>query len=201
MKIIVFGACGSGTTTLGKSLARQLVCPHLDADDYFWVRTDPPYQVEQPAEVRNRNLKDAFDECESVVVTGSLYKWGDYWTDAFDLGIFLFLPPEIRMQRLRRRETARYGDLLKTDREYRARSEAFLEWAEKYDDKKFEGKSIALHRKWMSDLQFRILEIDGDLTNEDRMNIALKAIADSASSGAKGLGGRQVPPPQSVRSS
>ena len=41
-RIHILGASGSGTTTLGRALAERLQCPHFDADDYFWVPTDPP---------------------------------------------------------------------------------------------------------------------------------------------------------------
>jgi adenylate kinase family enzyme len=34
--VIVFGAPGSGKTTLGKELARQLNFQHLDLDDHYW---------------------------------------------------------------------------------------------------------------------------------------------------------------------
>jgi len=38
--IIVFGASGSGTTTLAKELARVLNFAHFDADDYYWQKQD-----------------------------------------------------------------------------------------------------------------------------------------------------------------
>jgi adenylate kinase family enzyme len=43
MRILVTGASGSGTTTLGKALAEQLACAFLDADDFFWFPTNPPF--------------------------------------------------------------------------------------------------------------------------------------------------------------
>ena len=45
MKILITGASGSGTTTLGKSLSKRLNWGLIDADDYYWLPTDPPYQV------------------------------------------------------------------------------------------------------------------------------------------------------------
>jgi len=41
--IMVFGASGSGTTTLGREFAKILGFTHLDIDDYFWEKTDVPY--------------------------------------------------------------------------------------------------------------------------------------------------------------
>lgn len=44
-KLHMMGASGSGTTTLARALADHWSVPHADADDYFWVPTDPPYWV------------------------------------------------------------------------------------------------------------------------------------------------------------
>ena len=44
-RIHIFGASGTGTTTLGGTLAAALDCPHLDTDDYFWIKTDPAFRT------------------------------------------------------------------------------------------------------------------------------------------------------------
>jgi adenylate kinase family enzyme len=36
MKILIFGASGSGTTTVGKSLAEILDYIHMEVDDYYY---------------------------------------------------------------------------------------------------------------------------------------------------------------------
>lgn len=40
-RIHIFGASGSGTTTLANALSNNMNLPHYDTDDYFWIRTDP----------------------------------------------------------------------------------------------------------------------------------------------------------------
>lgn len=44
-RIHVFGAAGAGVTTLARALADHLGHRHLDADDYLWMPTEPPYQI------------------------------------------------------------------------------------------------------------------------------------------------------------
>lgn len=44
-RIHVFGAAGTGVTTLAQALADHLGHRYLDADDYLWVPTKPPYQT------------------------------------------------------------------------------------------------------------------------------------------------------------
>jgi hypothetical protein len=42
-RIHIFGASGSGTTTLGAAIADRYGYAHLDVDQYFWMPTDPPF--------------------------------------------------------------------------------------------------------------------------------------------------------------
>lgn len=38
-RIYIFGAAGSGVTTLGKELSSSLSIPTFDIDDYYWQKT------------------------------------------------------------------------------------------------------------------------------------------------------------------
>lgn len=177
MKLIIFGASGSGTTTLAKSLAKQLNWTHLDADDYYWTNTEPPFQIKLPLEKRNEHLKTDFNMQDKVIISGSLITWSNYWNTAFDLGVFLKLPPKIRLERLKNREIERYGTQLETDKKIAQQSKDFLAWAEKYDNPAFNGRSISQHRNWINLLDCPILEITEDLTNEERMEIVFEKLS------------------------
>lgn len=43
-RIHIFGASGSGTSTLGRAVAARLGYAFLDADDFYWLPTDPPFR-------------------------------------------------------------------------------------------------------------------------------------------------------------
>ena len=47
-RIHVFGASGTGTTTLGRGLAEALHIGQFDTDAYFWLQTDPPFTDIRP---------------------------------------------------------------------------------------------------------------------------------------------------------
>lgn len=53
----IFGASGSGTTTLAKAIYETFGHTHLDTDDYFWVPTDPPYTTKRTPRKRQKLLK------------------------------------------------------------------------------------------------------------------------------------------------
>lgn len=154
------GASGTGTTTLANALSNVLDCLHLDTDEFYWEKTSIPYSVKVEPITRQSNLIKEFERHEKGLISGSLVSWGEYWETAFDLIIFLKLDSEMRMNRLIEREKERYGDKLKSNLEYKYRSEVFLEWAKKYDDPMFKGRSLVIHRNWLEKVSGRVIELD-----------------------------------------
>ncbi|WP_074408098.1 MULTISPECIES: AAA family ATPase [Aquimarina] len=169
MKIHIFGASGSGTTTLANNLEQRLGWKHLDADDYYWKKTDPPFQVKIPLLERNIAIKKDIEIYDSVIISGSMVSWGKEWESMFDYAVFLYIPPEVRIQRLINREVARYGVLLQTDAEIQSKSKAFLDWAKQYDDPTFDGRSLTVHKNWIKRLKCPVIQIEGDTTIEERI--------------------------------
>ena len=109
-KIHLFGASGSGTSTLGAALAQRLSLPHLDVDDFYWRPTNPPFVEKQQPAQRLLDLNEAMMESQGWILSGSLCGWGDELIPRFSHAVFLFLQPHLRQQRLRLRERQRHGD-------------------------------------------------------------------------------------------
>lgn len=177
MKILLFGASGSGTTTLGKELEQNSSFVHLDVDDYYWKKTEPPFQEKISLRERNENLKADFQKQENAIISGSMVSWGKEWETAFDLAIFIHLNNGVRMERLRNRERERYGEKLLTDQKAKQNSEAFLEWASQYENPDFDGRSLKIHTNWMELLDCKVLRIDGALELEEKVGIVLERLS------------------------
>ena len=109
-RIHILGASGSGTTTLGRALAAHLQCPHFDTDNYFWLPTNPPFTQQREHTERQQLLMDAVTAHDAWVLSGSLCGWGDVAIPLFELVVFLQIPHDIRMERLRQREYERFGE-------------------------------------------------------------------------------------------
>lgn len=162
-RIHIFGASGSGTTTLGGALAERLGLPAFDVDDFFWERTEPPYTTVVPVPLRQERLRTALANQEGWVLSGSLTRWGDFLIPEFDLVVFLALPPEIRMERLRCRERQRYADRIREGGDLHEPHRAFMAWAEGYDRGGPEMRSRISHEAWMATLTCPLLRLEGDL--------------------------------------
>lgn len=164
-RIHLTGASGSGTTTLGRALAERTGYPHFDADAYFWEPTQPPFQVIRPKPARLERLLPDLAGVETSILSGSIVGWDPALEDSFDLIIFLSIPAEIRLARLRAREIERYGKV----------NEEFIAWAARYDNGGMDVRSRAGHEHWLAQRRCPIIRLDGDLTTEQR----LAAIFDS----------------------
>lgn len=172
-RLHIFGASGSGTTTLGQALSRCLPHEALDSDDYFWARK---FDEARPPEERVRRLADDLDRHARWLLSGAICGWGDAFRPRFDFVVFLHVPAEERLARLRVREAKRYGEDIRPGGKMYEQSQAFLEWAALYDRAGEEVRSLKLHERWMSELTCPILRIEGLHSVEERVGIVLKAL-------------------------
>ena len=170
MRLHIFGAAGAGVTTLGEALGGALAVPYFDSDAYFWEATEPPFTRRRPAAERDARLAADLAATESWVLGGSVLGWGADWRAAFDLVVFLWLPPALRLARLRRREQQRYGRELATNPARCAQYEEFMAWAGGYDDGTAGGhRTLANHERWLGELRCPVLVLRGDLTVAERV--------------------------------
>lgn len=177
MRIHIFGASGSGVTTLGKALSEQLNIEYFDSDDFFWLKTEVPFTEKQNPEIRNTTVSDILHTTDSWIFGGSIIHWGENIFPPFDLVIFLYLPPEIRMERLRKREFERYGEEITVNPERAVKSEEFIEWAKDYDhDTGIANRTLNAHREWLTGTDVPLLEISGDYPVSDKIKVILDRI-------------------------
>jgi adenylate kinase family enzyme len=169
-RVHIFGASGSGTTSLASALAARHGHRHLDTDDFYWLPTDPPYREPRPREARLALLRQAVAESRRWVLSGSLCGWGDPLIPEFDLVIFLVVSTEARLERLRARECERYGHeaIAPGGILHRAHVE-FLDWAGRYDVGGVEARSRALHEAWLAGVPGPLLRLEGDRTVSEQL--------------------------------
>jgi adenylate kinase family enzyme len=177
MRIHISGASGCGVTTLGRALAGRLRFSYFDADDYFWEPSDPPFAIKRTPDARNRLIRSALVGENNWVLGGSVLNWGDEVFPPFDLIVFLWLPPEIRMARLETREASRYGETIRTDPARKKQYDEFMAWAADYD--KVTGlskRNIAAHEHWLNRQSAPVLEIREDIGVQARLERVLAVI-------------------------
>ena len=177
-RIHIVGASGSGTTTLARALASGLDASHLDTDNFFWIPTDPPFQKIRERDERQAMLGAALDRHPSWVLSGSLCGWGDMFIPRFELVVFLWLAPEIRLARLRARERERYGEAVAPGGPRHAAFEAFIAWAAGYDEGlEIPERCLKLHEQWLAALPCPVVRIMDAGSVGEHAEVVLRALA------------------------
>ena len=159
--IHIFGASGSGTSTLGHALSEAFGCKHMDTDDYFWLPTDPKYTCKRPVEERLFLMERDIEQNEAAVISGSLTGWGDGLIPHFTLCIRLVTDTSVRIERLKKREREKFGARLDAGGDMHEAHLAFLEWASKYDAGDENMRSLKKHILWQEKLSCPVIVLDG----------------------------------------
>jgi adenylate kinase family enzyme len=159
-RILITGAAGSGTTTLGRALAAKLGSAHEDTDAYYWVATDPPYTTIRPPEARIALLLPKLKAERDWVLSGSPIEWGAALEPLYELIVFLRLDHDLRMARLGRREAADFGPRIVPGGDMARINAEFLEWASSYDEAGPERRSLAQHERWLAAQKCPVLRLD-----------------------------------------
>lgn len=161
MRLLITGAAGSGTTTLGKAIVAKNGWNFFDADEYYWLPTNPPYQEKRDQHKRLEMILNDLHNCTHAVVSGSIMDWGLELEDAFNVIVFLYLDTNIRVERVKRRELDLFGSV----------DPKFIQWVSEYDTGPSEGRSLAKHNDWLSHRDCEVITIKGDVTLDKKIEI------------------------------
>lgn len=178
MKIHIFGASGSGVTTLGNALATKLNIPYFDSDHYFWEASNLPFTKRCEPNKRNQLVQKALQQQENWILGGSIINWGAEVFPTFDLIIFLWIPSNIRMERLKKREQERYGDIIFTDPERNRLFNEFITWAKDYDeDTGIATRTLNAHQNWIAKQTSPVLTLKGDYSTAQRIEMIVNQLS------------------------
>lgn len=164
-RVLVTGAAGTGTTTLASAMAARWSVPHTDADDYFWVPTDPPYRQVRPAAERVELMGSLFLPRPAWVLSGSVMGWGEpaqAVMERVELVVLLTVDPVTRMARVEDRQRRRYGtEAIAPGGLLHEEHVDFLTWCAGYDDPDFDGRNLAGHLAWLDEIDQPAVRLDG----------------------------------------
>ena len=166
--ICICGLNGSGKTTLAASLARSLNFKHMDIEDYYFLPSDIPYsRPRTKEEVIPLVLKD-MNENPCFVFS---YVKGDMTPEInakFDLVVYLDVPKNIRMERIKKRAYDKFGDRVLIGGDMYEQEEAFFKMAS--------SREPSAIKSWLDTLPCKVLCLDGTKEINDILEIILKEI-------------------------
>lgn len=176
VRIHTVGASGSGTTTLAENLAKALACPHFDTDSYYWEKTEPPFTTKRRIEKRLELMNEDLSRHKSWTLSGSLVSWGEPVIHHFTHVIFLFIPEALRIERLKQRESRRYGKRIEPGGDMYQLHLEFMDWAQKYDNGGLQIRSRAQHENWLKRFTCPIIRIEEPMDLGEQVQLVLKRL-------------------------
>ena len=174
-RIHIFGASGSGTTTIAEMAGERLGYTCFDADNYFWLQTDNPFTVEREREQCLKLMRNDLAKQNKWILSGSIADWGNTLIPYFDLVVFVYVPPDIRLERLKKRECVRYGDEILVGGTRYKESNVFLDWAASYDEGTGIGRSLEKHETWLKNIECPTVRIINNVL-DDSVNAVINVI-------------------------
>ncbi|CNI17697.1 Uncharacterised protein [Yersinia massiliensis] len=171
--IHLLGASGSGTTSVGRQLEKLSGIRHFDTDSFYWQDSSVPYSYPRPESDRKKLLLEALPESGAWVLSGSLCGWGDFLIPRFNLVIWLRVDQNLRMERLRKRETERYGSAIYPGGNMWQKSQIFLNWAEAYDSDVEVSRNAQKHADWLKKIPCPVFIVPNNDAFEETVNVIM----------------------------
>ncbi len=166
--ICICGLNGSGKTTLGAALARELNYKHMDVENYYFTSSDNPYASARTREEVEVLLLEDIRQNPSFVFSAVNGNMNHDINSRYDLVVYLEVPQEIRMKRIRQRAVDKFGDRVLPGGDMYEQEEKFFEFAEKRSPDKIEA--------WLDTLKCRIIRLDGTKAVYDNVNTLIERI-------------------------
>jgi adenylate kinase family enzyme len=175
-RIHLIGASGSGTSSIGKAVCNQIGYKHFDSDNYLWLPSEEPYTIIRPSEEYIGLMGNDLTNNEKWILSGHVsFGLGDVYLPLYELVAFIYVPADIRLERLKKREYERYGnEILPGGSRYEKASE-FFEYAAGYDTVTTHGRNLHKHEAWLASVKCPVIKIIND-SFEESVNILLEAI-------------------------
>lgn len=153
-RIIVCGGNGAGKSTLGRVLAQKLGWKFTDIEDYYFTGNNNEYDYgaartrEEVAALLLEDMKAYTDFVLSAVK-------GNYGEAAsmFDCAVFITVPKNVRMKRVRERSHKKFGDRMLPGGDLYEKEERFFNMVE--------NRSEDDITDWLNSLNIPVIKIDG----------------------------------------
>ncbi len=142
--ILLCGLNGSGKTSLGKALAKELGFSFLN-DEEYWFLESRPFSKSRTEEEAISYIKDYVSIHKNVVLTSTRGNLGNEINGMYDFVVYLSAPKELRMARIKKRDRERFGNPV-NQKEF---------WA------KVEKRTPEKIERWLQTLSCPVLRLDG----------------------------------------
>ena len=167
MGILICGLNGCGKSTLGRMLADRLSYTFIDNEDLYFPKTDNVYQFADPRSKEEviKLLEKKVEADKRFVFAAVKGDYGDKLLNALDLVIYIEVPKEIRLERVRQRSVDKFGarvmprgDLFRKENNWYAL---------------VESRPEDYTSKWLERIYCPVIKLDGTKSPEENLEILI----------------------------
>lgn len=168
--IILCGLNGAGKSTLGKALAEKINFYFIDNEDLYFQKKDPRYLYASPRthEEAVRILFSEIKAHENFVFASVKGDYGEAIASFFDYAVLIFVPKDIRIQRIKNRSFQKFGNRMLQGGDLYEQEESFFDFVK--------SKSENTVEEWAQSLSCPIIRVDGTRPIEENIKIIVENI-------------------------
>ena len=151
--ILVFGANGSGKSTVGRELARTLKWKYMDIEDYHFIKSGVPYTVRRSHEDCINFMLADIEKYQAFVLSAVSGDFGEKISSMYRLAVYLSAPLEIRIERIKQRAWKQYGERVQQGGDMYEQHLRFIDFAA--------SRPLSKIEQWAATLLCPVIQIDG----------------------------------------
>lgn len=151
--ICICGLNGSGKTTLARALAAEIGYRHMDIEDYYFPPSDKPFSVSRTREDVELLLAGDIRRYPRFVFSAVSGSMPPAISASYRCVVYLDVPAEIRMARIRQRAADRFGSRVLPGGDLYEQEENFFAFAASRTPDRIES--------WLRTLSCPVLRLDG----------------------------------------
>jgi adenylate kinase family enzyme len=166
--IRIFGLNGSGKSTVGAALAERLGYKHMDIEDYAFANSDVTYANPRSREEYVRLMLADMEKYPKFVLSAVDEDFGEEITSRFALAVWLDAPCDVRMERIRHRTFAKFGNRILEGGDLYEQEQKFFNFAA--------SRSLSGVERYAKSLTCPVIKINGTKSVSEIVDEIMKLI-------------------------
>ncbi len=169
-KIVICGGNGAGKSTLGKALADKLNYKFMDIEDYYFPKSesDYPYGTARTREEVSTLLLEDMKKYPNFILASVKGDYGEDVISLFTYAVWINVPGDIRLERVRERSIQKFGDRILPDGDLYEKEKKFFGMVQNRSEQDVEN--------WLKSTRIPVIQADGTNTVSHNIEMLLQIL-------------------------
>lgn len=163
--IAIVGGNGSGKTALGAALSEELNYKHMDIEDYYFREAENPYSQPRTRKEVVQSMELDAVKYRNFIISAVNCDFGDKINSLYECVIYLKVPLEIRLKRVKQRVYDRFGDRVLEGGDMYEQEQGFFD--------SIVRKTMEETDRWVKGVSCPIISVDGTKPIDDTIRLLL----------------------------